>query len=841
VLQCAIKCANFTREGKNQYFLRSWQTERGNAKKTSAGLFRSIRAHFSIEIAVAADNYGHMPAETTGAQPDFLAAARERLSFSPAPSWVCPCAFRPDFKAKQPGHQTHLLVDKQFHAEKRQTFVHAAVRLETLQAVHRHSQWRLDFEAQSQSVAIHSITTHRGNQRIEHAQLEKFHIVHREAGADHLDIEGIAAVTLLEDVRPGDILEWSYTLHDESLLLAEDAACMFTTPPATPIGRFHFAARFQQTRPMKWKSSSDDLIPTETLDKTEITWIWNRDNHPGTWAEENTPDWFIDYPWVQISDCPDWETVSTALAASWKDDSDDSPLAQLAQKIARDHNSVHLQIERALEFVQDEFRAIPSDSASMLQGPVSPALVERRRFGESKDLAFLLARLLQHLQVTARPILVNTAWRKSLSTLLPMPLFDHAIVEYQVRGETRWVDPTSKRQGGGSLNRIIRDYGVGLPVSPSSRLVAAPDSAAQTSLYELKELLLLDTSGAPSWLSITITARGSHAEMLRREFEADGHDVIARKRLQQCAARFNTAKRIGSLEYRDDRAANVFVLAEGFEISDFMVSDSKPGLYKVSVPNDFLFDALKMPDPETRRTPFALPYPCNISHTIEVRCLSLAPGIVQSRDIDSEFLHFTRFRKTLSGDWTTTYTLSTLADSVPAEQVEEYRDTLREIRAEATWSLLAPVGQSRPHQRGDFGKVPNAWEQAAQGAQPAVAFPFRLPERPAPATPPPAPNPAAGAPLTPSRARETVSSISANGDAHENGDTTEIASGDTITHRRRRKRHRRTRKKEDVTVRNILLTLGAVGLALVFVYLLVRGTGPSLPTVDAPNAPPTAK
>jgi hypothetical protein len=712
-----------------------------------------------------------------------------------------------------------------------------------LQGVHRNSQWRLNFEPQSESVAIHAITTHRGNQRIENALPEKFHIVNREAGADHLDIEGISALILLEDVRPGDILEWSYTIQERAPLLAEYAACMFTTPPAAPIGRFHFAVRFHQGRPMKWKSSSDELTPHEELDKADIVWIWNRENYPGNWVEENTPEWFIDYPWMQVSDCPDWETISTALAASWKDDSEDSGLAQVAQKITRDHNNVNARIERAIEMVQDEFRAIPGDLVSMLQPPAAPALVQRRHFGDAKDLAFLLVRLLQALQITARPILVNTTWRKSLANLLPMPLFDHALVEYQVRGETRWVDPTTKRQGGGALNRVIKDFAVGLPVSPSSRLTRTPDLGAQTSLYELKELILLDTSGSPSWLSITVTARGVHAETLRREFEAENVEVIARKRLQQCTARFNNARRIGSLEFHDDRAANVFVLAEGFEISDFLVSDAKPGLLKLSVPNDFLLTTLKMPDADTRRTPFALPYPCNISHTIEVHCLALSTGILQTRDVDSEFVHYSRFRKTLAGDWTTNYTLSTCADSVPPDQVEEYRKTLREIRTDAAWALLVPVGQARPHQRGSFGKLPDAWEQAAQGAAPAVALPFRPPERPAPS-----PNvktskpiqPLATAPVTPSRAREMPSGAAtkAANDAHgQNGanGSSSLPPG-VVIKRKRRKRHRRRQPEKKIfSVRNVLLALAAFAIAFVFIYLLTRGEGPKLPPVPNPN------
>jgi hypothetical protein len=155
-----------------------------------------------------------------------------------------------------------------------------------------------------------------------------------------------------------------------------------------------------------------------------------------------------------------------------------------------------------------------------------------------------------------------------------------------------------------------------------------------------------------------------------------------------------------------------------------------------------------------------------------------------------------------------------------------------------------PVGQARPHQRSDFGKLPNAWEQAAQGNTPAVALPFRQPERTAPASV--AVKPVS---LTPSRARELApvkesnASKSTNGSKTANGNPAESITGEPGAHRKRRKRHRRHRRSETkiLTFRNVLLTCGAVALAIVFVYLLVRGDGPSLPPVNVPEAPAPAK
>jgi len=772
-----------------------------------------------------------MPAETIGAQDQVLAAAKESLTFASAPLWKRPCPFREDFKARQPGHQTHLLVDRQVNAEERQTFVHGAIRLETLQGVHRHSQWRLDFDPQCQSVAIHSVKIHRGSLQTEQALADRVHIVNRDAGPDQLDVEGVAALLILEDVRPGDILEWAYTVHEKSPLLAEFAMAMFTAPPSAAIGCFHFSIRFRQTRPMKWKSSSGDLCPEETLEKADIVWIWNRENFHGNWLEENTPEWHIDYPWVQVSDCPDWETVSTALAARWRDDPNDSSLAAVAKKIAREDNNIHRQIEHAIEFVQDEFRALPSDAVSFLQPPATPAVIVRRRFGESKDLAFLLSRLLLALNITSRPVLVSSVWRKSLASLLPMPLFDRALVEYQALGETRWVDPTAKRQGGGSLHRVICDYGAGLPVTASSRLQSAPQSDTRASVYELKESILLDTSGSPSWMSVTVTATGSHAEAFRREFEMEGAAAIARKRLQHFAARFNNARRIGEMEFRDDRASNVFVLAEGYEINDFLVMDAKPGLCRLAPSNDFLLAALKMPDPETRRTPFALPYPTNLVYIVEVHCLALPPGIVQSRDIDSEFVRFTRFRRTLAGDWTIKFTLSTLTDAVPPGQIEQYRETLRELRSEASWSLLAPVGQPRPHQRSDFGKIPTSFQKEA--SPPPAPAAVRPPVRSVTPTPPA---------LAGGRAHEISHSPNGtNGDKPAQGSNGGAAAGAPETRYKRRKRHRRRHRSAEGKMKGhyVAISLAVTVVALLLIYFCAKDGAPKLPSVPMPDAPVT--
>jgi len=177
-----------------------------------------------------------------------------------------------------------------------------------------------------------------------------------------------------------------------------------------------------------------------------------------------------------------------------------------------------------------------------------------------------------------------------------------------------------------------------------------------------------------------------------------------------CIDRFGAGTRVGTLEYRDDRKTNEFFLAEIFEIKDFLRTDAKSGWYKLEITDHFLPGLLKLPESTSRRAPFALPFPCEATHTFEVYCVALAPGVAPERTIDNPWLQFTWTRKMLAGNWIVQSTLWTLTDAVPPEGTVQYRESVQEIRAQSAWSLLVPAGLERPHQRSDFGTLPVSWE-----------------------------------------------------------------------------------------------------------------------------------
>jgi len=653
-----------------------------------------------------------MPDDTNpSTSADVLVDARERISIGPVPAWVVSCPFDANFKAKEASQVTHLFVSRQIHAENRQTHYHLAIRLETMQAVQHQSQWQLQFEPCTQLVTLHWIKICRGDQEFDHTNLGKIRLLQREEGLERFVIHGwCTLLLLLEDVRPGDIIESCYTIETRPRLLPGNCASFFTLPQGIPVGKFHFSLRFNESRPMKWKSASADLKPTENRENGNVAWVWTGENYEGPGPEPNTPGWYISCPWIQISDCPDWRTVAVAIAKAWKEGSDETVLAEIAKEIADKEPDALLRVEKAIQMVQDEYRYLSVNIELGGQVPTPPGIVARKRYGDCKDLSFLLVHLLKRLGISARPILVNTQLRKSLAAMLPMDgLFNHVVVEFEVQGKTRWVDATMKQQGGGALNRFIPDYAVGLPVDlMSTGLIESPGAPVQTSRYELKETILLDTTGAPSFISVVLHTKGSHAEALRQQFEKSGVEGVAGERLQLCTNRFTSAKRIGALEYRDDRAANEFILAEVFEINGFLSAHQKSGMCRFRFPNNLVAHTLQMPEKGARRTPFSLPHPCNIVHTIVVEAYTLQPMRIQRHNVESQFVEFNRSHKCLHRFWSMTLSLSTLVDAVPPDRIDEHRATVEDIWQRSLWEIPLPTGFAHPVKRKDFGSLPLA-------------------------------------------------------------------------------------------------------------------------------------
>ena len=631
--------------------------------------------------------------------------ARASLSLGEVPTWVSLGAFDANYKSAESSPVTHLLVDRQVNAEAHQTYLHLVLRLETMQAVQHCAQWKLPFDPRSQTVVLHSLKVRRGQQEFDQARIESFHFLQREQGLEGLKLDGwFTALLVLEDIRPGDILDYSYTIETRPVLMARYCTDLFVVPRESPVARFSFTVLADTVRPLAWKSSTAELKPAEDLSSNQRRWVWSGQSVTVSPLEENMPLWHLDCQWIQVSDCPDWKMVGQEVAEAWPKCAE--AIDALVQEIKRAETETLEQVEAALRLVQDHHRYLSLNIELGGQIPSAPAVVARRRFGDCKDLSFLLVHLLRGLGLLARPILVSTKFDNILRKMLPSAnLFDHVIVEFQYDGKVQWVDPTIKYQGGGPLHRVLWPLDVGLPVDAACEGLAEPPRQPEISpSYELKETVLIGTVGK-SALDVFLRVRGLDADHLRRQIESMGVENLSRERQEIYIKRFASARRLGKLQYRDDRLANEMVLAEAFEVEVAWRRHSNSLLRVFLLPVSLAATVLPVPANTARRTPFALPFPCDITHTLELESPAIPSGSFPRTELETAWLKFSRRQRSIRGQWSFNFSLKTLARSVPAQELAAYRKLLEQIWQETSFECSLPTGYNRPN-RASLGELP---------------------------------------------------------------------------------------------------------------------------------------
>jgi hypothetical protein len=177
--------------------------------------------------------------------------------------------------------------------------------------------------------------------------------------------------------------------------------------------------------------------------------------------------------------------------------------------------------------------------------------------------------------------------------------------------------------------------------------------------------------------------------------------------------------------------------------------------------------------------------------------------VAPERTIDNPWFQFTWARKMLAGNWVVRSTLWTLADAIPADDMEQYRDSVDEIHSQSAWTLLVPAGLARPHQRTDFGALPAFWEGAGATKRTPIKAPLESPRESSAFAGTPSDNPG------------------------------------EIRYKRRKRHRRRRREKKSAMIWGVALAFVMVALLALFIFELSKGAEHMLPpTQQMPDQNP---
>ncbi|RYY38471.1 MAG: DUF3857 domain-containing protein [Chitinophagaceae bacterium] len=543
----------------------------------------------------------------------------QRVVSGAVPAWVTRTPIHYEASGLEDGADDgyiDLCFEKQVSVGAQTVFIRTAKKVLTDAGVQNASEVEVDYDPSYQKLLFHAVLLRRGGKIIDKLQPARFQVLRQERERSaHLYNGMLTALLVLEDVRQGDVIEYSYSLQGFNPVFTGRFATQFDAGFSVPVYTTYYKLLAPAGRKLSVRNRGEVPAAQPVSFAGEQGWEWSINNTKALQVEDRVPGWFNPYPGIEISEWASWKEVvdwactlfpnvqSTSiekLAAGWK--------ARYATDAER--------TVAALRFVEEEVRYLGVEMGTASHRPNDPSRVLAQRFGDCKDKSYLLCTLLRTMGIEAWPVLTNTADKHAVTTWLPTPLaFDHCTVQARVGGRTYWFDPTITGQRGTLSSISYPDYQVGLVVRAGD--AGFSDVALQDDgRIDVTEKFIVTDFDGRGRMEVTSVYTGSWADANRDAFRSSKRADKLKQYQDYYAAYFDKVK-ADSIRYVDDETANRFTVLEYYTVGDVWKKDAE-GKRRLSL-YPFVINAyLHKPSDVDRKMPFSLVYPARIRERVEV-------------------------------------------------------------------------------------------------------------------------------------------------------------------------------------------------------------------------------
>jgi hypothetical protein len=583
-----------------------------------------------------------------------------------------------------------LLVDRQVHAERAETFLHVAHRVLSEAGLQALSKLEIEFDPGYQTVFVHGIEVIRDGSRQSRMRLDRFTVVAMERDQERSIYNGtMQAVLHFEDIRVGDTIEYAYSMRGDHPVYRGVAWACIPLGYATPVGLLHHRLLASSGRPIVLKAHAG-APPPETHDLGgQREWVWRLSNLKGCSLEDRVPGWCLPFPFYQVSDRDSWSAVSAWARGLFPEpESSDFLLESRVHQLLRAFGTPEERTIAALRFVQGEVRYLAFPEGSSPHRAKSPENVLHQRYGDCKDKSWLLCNLLRRMGIDAVPALVNSRLGRNIEALTPtIHAFNHCIVRVTVNGRRRWCDPTLPRQGGRYDSVSIPDFGLALEVADGVASLAEVDGSPPSTSTTVESFELCPTSSSVQ-LNVETVYSGLAADMHRHLLAAQGAAAIGQQFQSFYASHFGELETGRPIAVSDDTEKNTLAIQESYRIADpWKADEADSDMKQLRVLAHSLFPELPLPAVIQRAFPFALGPPVEIVYRAEVHGAALPPADEERLTIDGPGLRFERRIAQEGGVLIFTCRLVRQEDHVQPSSLESYMAALKGIGENAGFSF----------------------------------------------------------------------------------------------------------------------------------------------------------
>jgi len=549
-----------------------------------------------LEVAGAAQS---APAESAAAASGQPALREARVAEGaltravPLPAWAQPLADIPATTRTAP--VVVRLAETQFHAGDKPGFlVQRAIQVNSSSGLGQVGQYPLHFVPQYQQVQLHGLRILRGNEVLDRMQQVNVRFLERETGLESGIYSGtVTAMLLIEDVRVGDTLHLTYSVHGDNPVFGGKYTQSASWDQVDAVELRRVVLIHPANRRVAWRMHGDhrpvDIRPQErTAGDMRILQFEER-GMEGTEFEPYVPSDYFGYRWIQLTEFASWAEVAQWAVGLFP------PVASLPAEVQalvsrlRTLPSEDARVSQALQWVQDEIRYFSVSLGESSHRPYPPEQVLQRRYGDCKDKTYLLIAILHALGIEAKPVLVSQYSPRTASRMLPNPdVFDHVMARVVLGGRTYYLDGTRYAQRG-ALDRMGTTLvgARGLVVAPetSDLSVITVENAAELAVNDLKEEFELPRFGAPGVLTVRQTWNGTSAEIIRFFHANSTPAQFSARLIEGYERRYPGITLDGALDLQDDKARNVVILSAKFNVPDLAREVSGNWVMRFSVAN----------------------------------------------------------------------------------------------------------------------------------------------------------------------------------------------------------------------------------------------------------------
>src|SRR5205085_76024 len=136
------------------------------------------------------------------------------------------------------------------------------------------SELSIDFDPSYQRLALHEIALVRGARRVNQLDRRAVRVIEKEPESDEKIYDGqLTALVFLQDVRPGDVIDYSYSLHGANPLLGGKYADEFDFEATVPTALVRHRLLWPAARPLHVRGAT----AVEHRGATDV-YTWTRAN-----------------------------------------------------------------------------------------------------------------------------------------------------------------------------------------------------------------------------------------------------------------------------------------------------------------------------------------------------------------------------------------------------------------------------------------------------------------------------------------------------------------------------------------------------------------------------------